>query len=243
MNQAGLLVKLSFAAFAFLMVSPFVASSQSIVISGLVKDSVTQEALSGATVYDKTSLTATQVDSSGYYSLSVHEGDELVYRYLGYRPVTYKVPGGSTNIFHIVEMASKREQLNAVTILGLTPYQADSADRIKDFKHYLDKPRYGLLSDMSAGTGLGLSLNLDYFTKESRRKRKFHKMFYQFEQDAFIDSRYTPQLVQKLTGLQGDSLTQFLYLFKPSYEFARYATDLEFWSWITMKYRLWIKQE
>lgn len=222
-----------------MITAPLTGQCQRVEISGYVKDSLTQAPLYPATIYNKTLLVAAHTDSTGYYIISAHYGDVLTFSYLGYSTEEYKVPFGLSNIMHTVQMTPKSEQLQAVTILGLTPYQADSLDRIKTFKNYLDKPRYGFLSDASVGTGVGLSLNLDYFSKESRRKRRFHKMYFKFEQDAFIDSRYTPELVKKLTGLEGDSLTMFLYRYKPAYDFTRYATDLEFWSWIISCYRNW----
>lgn len=238
MTRGGLVVKLSVV--LFMAWVPFAAFGQKVQVTGYVIDSLTQVPLFPATVFNQNSGVATFTDSTGYYVIPAQPGDQLMYSYLGYYSVTYRVPVALRTITHQVEMISKQEQLKTVTIKGLTPYQADSLERIKTFKHYMDKPDYPLVSDATVGTGFGLSLNLDRFSKGARQKRRFHKMFPQFEKDAFINSRYTPQLVEKLTGLTGDSLALFLYRFKPSYEFTRSGSDLEFWSWIMMQYKLWV---
>jgi len=60
-------------------------------ISGYVTDSLSSESLIGATVYDKTNMTAASTNRAGFYSLTLPEGRvELVYSYMGYR----------TQVFH-----------------------------------------------------------------------------------------------------------------------------------------------
>ena len=68
-------------------------------------------------------------------------------------------------------------------------------------------------------------------------------MYRQFEKDAFVDSRYTPKLVEQLTGMSGDSLRFFLFEVRPDYTFTRQAPDLLFWSWIVRKCRTWRKSK
>jgi hypothetical protein len=223
-----------------------------VVITGRITDIASHAPLYPATVLDKTTGEATYADSSGYYRIVTAPGDTLMYSYLGFYTQIYVVPVRLVRIIHDVQLISKREKLSEVEIRAITPYQRDSLDRIKTFKYFMDEQEAPLFDQRSHSMqhspdphyndAFGLELHpFSHFSREERRKRHFRKMFSQFEQDAFINSRYTPELVHKLTGLTGDSLSLFLYDYRPTYEFTRYASDLVFWSWIKIHYKSWIR--
>lgn len=214
-----------------------------VVITGKVVDTLTNLPLYPATVLNKTTGRSVYADSEGNYRIVVNEGDVLHFSYVGFYMEQYAVPKRLPRIIHNVFLMPKTEQLGELRVNALTPYGRDSLDRANTFKDYLDEPKTRLM-DRGANSegGFGVSFHpITYFSKAERNKRRFHKMFPEFEHDAFVDSRYTPQLVTKLTGLSGDSLTQFLHLFRPTYDYTRAATDLEFWSWIKKQYEDWIK--
>lgn len=244
-------IKLIIVSLILIYVFPAVSMAQ-VEISGYVTDSIKRTPLYPATVFDKTLGIAAFTDSSGYFHIVVKGDDELYFSYLGYYTIRYKVPRNLTNIIYNVQMLSKNEKLNEVTVRSLTSYQRDSLDRARTFGNYLDKPDINTINkeahslhdkpNPNYNNGFGIELNpFSLFSKKRKDKRKFGNMYNKMEQQSFIASRYTPDLVHKLTGLKGDSLSWFLYHYQPSYRFARYATDLEFWSWIKMKYKTWTK--
>lgn len=244
-------VKSLFAALIFIVALPVLCAGQ-VEISGYVSDSVTEAPLYPATVLDKTLGIASFTDSGGYYHIIVKGGDVLYFSYLGYYTIKYDAPRNLTNIIHNVKMVSKKEKLREVTIRSMTPYQRDSMDRAETFGDYLHQPRVHVVNkgahslhdvpNPNYNNGFGIELNpFSLFSGKEKNKRRFQKKFSEMEQQSFIASRYTPALVQKITGLKGDSLSWFLYHYQPSYRFARYATDLEFWSWIKIKYKAWTK--
>jgi hypothetical protein len=53
----------------------------------------------------------------------------------------------------------------------------------------------------------------------------------------FIDTRYTPELVTKLTGYTGDTMILFMNTYPMDYSFARAASDLELKMWIRNNYK------
>lgn len=211
------------------------------VITGRVQDAATGAPLYPATVLDTTSGVAVYADSAGYYRLEVRPGDAIRFSYLGFYSETFQVPVGLTRMIHDVKLISRKQKLQQVEVRAMTPYQQDSLERAQAFGDYMNQPDTRLLDRQPPETGgFGLTLHpFSYFSKGERRKRQFQKSFPQLEREAFIDSRYTPELVTRLTGLRGDSLRQFLYRFRPEYSFTRQASDLEFWSWIKMQYRAW----
>lgn len=233
------------------IIFPSAARSQ-VVITGTVRDAASHLPLYLTTVLNKRSGEVILADSTGYYYINARNGDTLTYSFLGYYTRTYVVPSGLLRIIHDVELTSRSHTLTEVEIKALTPYQRDSLDRLETFKHYLDQPATHMVDLKSHSVydvpnpnyndAFGISLDpFTLFSRKNRKKRRFGKMFPKFEQEAFINSRYTPGLVHQLTGLTGDSLALFLYKFRPSYKFTRISTDLVFWSWIKIQYHSWIK--
>jgi hypothetical protein len=215
-----------------------------VLITGTVVDTLSQYPLYPATVLDKTTGRSVYADSAGNYQIMVAPGDLLHFSYVGFYTQTYQVPLRLTRIIHNVFLMPRTQRLSEVRVNALTPYGKDSLDRATTFGDYLNAPKTRLMDregDHAEG-GFGVSFHpITYFSKAERNKRRFQKMFPNFENDAFIDSRYTPQLVTRLTGLTGDSLAQFLHQFRPAYDFTRAASDLEFWSWIKNQYKNWIR--
>lgn len=215
--------------------------AQSVIVQGHVTDFKTGAPLYPATIVNEATNRATYADSAGYYRITAKAGDVLSFSYLGFYTQKYTVQERLEYINHPVKLISKRQKLETVDIKALTPYQQDSLDRIRTFGHYLDLPVAHLLDkSSSASSGFGLVFHpFTYFSKAERRKRKFHKRYKQFEENAFIDSRYRSQLVQHLTGLSEDSLRQFMLHHRPSYGFTRTAGNLLFQSWIIRQCRSW----
>lgn len=237
--QSGTAEKLLYAAMVLLVLVPCHAYSQRLV-SGKVTDSLHGVPLYPATVINATSGRAVYTDSSGRYRIMAKNDDELQYRYLGFYVKKYIVPAGLTPVVHDVVLISKRVTLQTLEVQALTPYEQDSVARIRTFGHYLGLPVVPLFGGSTSGIGITMH-PITYFSKGERRKRRFHKMYKQFEKDAFIDSRYTRKLVHRLTGMTGDSLRIFMFKVRPDYEFTRHAADLLFWSWILHKYKAWRK--
>ncbi len=217
----------------------FQAHSQRL-ITGTVTDSIHGVPLYPATVINSTSGRAVYTDSSGNYRIMAKSHDELQYRYLGFYPKKYTVPAGLTPLIHDVVLISKRIKLKTLEVQALTPYQQDSVARIKTFGHYLSLPVVPLFGGPTSGIGVSMH-PITYFSTGERRKRRFHKRYKQYEKDAFVDSRYTRELVHRLTGMTGDSLRIFMYQVRPDYSFTRHAPDLLFWSWILHQYKAWGK--
>lgn len=244
---------LAFVTAMILMIAvPRISAAQQVVIEGYVTDSITHNPLYPATILNKTMGVAAFTDSSGYYKLRANNGDEINFSFLGYFTLTYVVPLGLTNIIHNIELIPKAERLKGVTVRSLTPYQLDSLNRANTFRQYLDQQRVQTINtrahshndvpNRNYNDAFGIELNpFSLFSKRNKNKRSFEQKYPQMEQEAFIHSRYTPELVKKLTGLSGDSLSLFMYENSPDYHFTRHASDLEFWSWIKIRYKAWLK--
>src|SRR6202008_1239377 len=83
----------------------------------------------------------------------------------------------------------------------------------------------------------------ELFSKTAKRTYAFQKNFAEGEIEKFIDTRYTPALVTKMTVLTGDSIGHFMYAYPMAYDFARTATDLEVKMWVRSNFREWQKKQ
>lgn len=222
---------------------------QDILVTGKVTGQESGYPLYPATITDLRSGTAAYADDSGRYRILTAGGDTLRVSYLGFYSRTFRVPAGLTRVTHDFQLTARTEKLKTLEVQALTPYARDSLDRISTFSDYLSKPEVPGVRMMEHSrdphsgipAGLGITLHpFTYFSRDEKRKRRFHRMYSEFERKAFVESRYTPRLVARLTGLSGDSLGMFLARYEPGYDFCRSATDLEFWSWIKIRYASWV---
>ncbi|GAA4309430.1 carboxypeptidase-like regulatory domain-containing protein [Compostibacter hankyongensis] len=214
------------------------------VLSGRVLEKGSDRVLYPATVFNKTAGTLGMTDQGGNYHIVARKGDEVFFSYLGYKTDSLTIKGtesAPTDIY--LEVSS--QELPEVEIGGLTDYQRDSLQRRQLFHEYLDKPPVKLVDNERSpkNNDAGFGLVLHPFTRAAeKKKRRFLEQYAVFEQNAFIDSRYTADLVTRLTGLSGDALHAFMQARRPPYGFARISSDLEFQSWIKQQYEDYIRK-
>ena len=61
------------------------------------------------------------------------------------------------------------------------------------------------------------------------------------EQEMYVNSVYTPSLVNKVTRLDGDSLRLFMQYYRPEYSFIKNASDYDIYAEIKKHYGTFIK--
>jgi hypothetical protein len=124
-----------------------------------------------------------------------------------------------------------------------TPYQKDSAEMAALYSDQLNaaapiKPGF---SNANGGGFTGLIGGaVQKVSRSYKQKKRFRKNFENDEEQKFIDTRYTPELVTKLTGLAGDTLAIFMNTYPMEYKFARTASDLELKMWIRDNYKSYL---
>lgn len=123
-------------------------------------------------------------------------------------------------------------------------FQVDSADRMiiyhKVLKDVADQSRMDM-SVSSNGVGMGglVTKLARIISGQQKREKAFVKDLVEDQQYRFISLRYTPQLVETLTGLSGDTASLFMVQNPMPYDYARAASDLEVKMWIRTQYRAW----
>lgn len=133
-----------------------------------------------------------------------------------------------------VRINTKYKMLKPVTVFTNT-YQQDSAENRMEYSRIFDYEKPGIHSSYEEGGPAGLDLDA-LINALNRTKRKenlaFQKRLIEEEEDKFVKYRFSPKLVHRITGLSGDTLTRYMKLYTPSYEFIAESTLTEFYQYI-----------
>ena len=121
-------------------------------------------------------------------------------------------------------------------------YSKDSAENRaiyhKAFRTVNEHPTVGFANGLAV-TGLFSELAYRVSGKKKHAKTLLQNITAN-QNDHFIDSRYTPELTSRLTGLSGDTLAFFMNAYPMPFDYARAASELEFKMWIRDNYRDWV---
>lgn len=192
------------------------------VIWGYLKDSATGEAIVMASVKNNQSKQTVMTNSKGRFSLAVSPNQLLSFSAVGYHfdtiyySSTYLLQ--DTLQLHLASLVTSLGNVT-VTTRGMSRYQLDSIQRHQDFFQSMGSSPLPTISP--ANYGAGVALNIDRFSKREKRKRKAIDYFTESEQEAYINYRYTAELVAKYTGLKEDTLLVFMGKSRPSWEWLR----------------------
>lgn len=224
-------------AFAFLLLS---SNAWTQTLTGVISEHNGNEAMAGVVVVNRSLNLSTMTDEKGKYAIKAMKGNEIVISYLGYNSISFLMPAAE-DVYRNIWLKKNLIALNEVQIRpDYTPYQLDSMARRSLYNEALSRERVSssvLGSIMSPATAVA-----EQFSKKAKQRHRFQKNYWKWEDQKFIDTRYTSDMVQNLTGLYGDSLANFMNAYPIAAEYARTATDLELKMWVKYNYRQWQKQ-
>ncbi|MFM9020600.1 MAG: hypothetical protein ACKOOA_04665, partial [Sediminibacterium sp.] len=192
-------------------------------VRGQLTDSATREPIVLASVKNTVSGVTVMTNSKGYFSLPVAAGQLLSFAAVGYHfdTVYYTRTLLLQDTLQLQLSALVVTSLGNVTVTarGWSKYQLDSMQRQQDFFKAMGRSPLPTLSQ--ANSGAGIALNIDRFSKREKRKRNAIRFFDDNEKEAYINYRYTPELVAKYTGLKDEKLQEFMGKSRPSWEWLR----------------------
>jgi len=188
-------------------------------VQGRIYSAITDSVIPAATVYNKKLKMARYAARDGSYRIFADEGDTLIFSAAGFIPDTVPV------LFHLlltpydVTLARKVILLESVKVTS--SYQKDSMER-HNYYEAIFKKQPGITGYNGPEKGFGVVLSpLSYFSNASKQKRVLKRRLLLQDQEDYIDRAFPKEWVQRLTGLEGDSLHLFLYSYRPSYAFCR----------------------
>jgi len=169
-------------------------------------------------------------DIRGQFNIKAAIGDILVTNYVGYKSDTVKI---NNQTFITIKLKQEALTLGEVIINGnrLTPLQRYLKNQIE----YKEIYRIGNDKDIffagggfnNAGIGLNIDALYSAFSKEGKYARRMQATLTNDYHTDVVDSRFTKELVSKVTGYQGKQLEDFIVSNKPSYEFVVDASDYD----------------
>lgn len=214
-----------------------------VTVTGTILDKENKLVLPYATITNKSTGRRTYSDKGGFYKITAGPKDVIVFSFLGYKSDSIVVMQSGGTETRDISLTVETRQLHSVEVgAQYTPYQLDSINRREQFSYILDKRDMPLAG---GNTPVGAGIVFSPFTRYSRsekQKREFKKIFAKAEQERYIDSRYTPQFVSKVTSLTGDSLVLFMRDNYPDYNSIRVMQTEDLIYWITDRYRAWKKK-
>jgi len=205
-------------------------------VSGMVTDKKNGQPLAGAWVSTSKANTITGIQ--GEFSMSVVKtGDTLRVKMQGYK--LYVLPLNSANNKNIqIGLDAAIIELNEVHVSAKRDRVKDSLNNRKMFaKEFNSSPPK--LKDMIAVSGsnagllpvAGITIVPSQFiralTYKHSREYKFKKVLIRDEQNRYIDSRFSENLVSMITNLKGDSLLDFMDKYRPGIEQIKKMSDYD----------------
>ncbi|MGJ7032231.1 hypothetical protein [Niabella hirudinis] len=193
----------------------------------------------GASVTNLTTGKVIQASSSGSYVIEAKNRDIVVFSFTGLTSDTVKVEEQLLKTGYDVGLTADPHTLRNVTVTS--NYQLDSLERREQYGKYFEKGP-GITGGNRPTDGFGISISpISHFSKKSREQRKFRKKLIKNEKEAYIDYVFSPIRVSRLTGLKGDSLSRFLYQYRPSYQLARSLDHTNMTTYINDRYKEFIR--
>jgi hypothetical protein len=212
--------------------------AQTFKVRGTVYDSSRLNPMEFVSVLS-TAGNGTVTNAEGYYEIEVSEKDSIWFSYLNKPTVKFPVLKMTNPLAFDISLQVNIPVLREVKIRQKN-YKQDSIRNREDYAKIFnyDKPRVKTVSPQyGAAVGFDLDELINMFRfKRNRSMSSFQKRLLAQEQEKFVEHRFTKALVRRLTSLDGDSLDNFMRVYRPSYSFTLTAGDYEFQQYIKVAF-------
>lgn len=211
-------------------------------LTGKIYRKNSTEALVSVSIHNISAQRYDLSEESGSYRIQVVPGDHVSFSSVGYIADTITVTAAMLTADYPVYLDVRAQTLAAARVGQFSNYQLDSMDRRKEYAWVYDHGNTPRMEHERKGDGVGVTLNIfrNASSKEKQRE-KLEKRLEKEEQDYYIDSRYNKDIITKYTHLKGDSLTNFMQKYRPSYDYCRKAANVDILVYINDSYKQYIK--
>ncbi|UYQ93160.1 carboxypeptidase-like regulatory domain-containing protein [Chitinophaga horti] len=218
------LIRYTAALFLMLALGMQYASAQ-VRISGMIVDAESQAGLPSVSVWAVKGKYGAISNETGRFFIQAMPGDTLEFTMVSYIKHDFVVPGisGTFNI------PLKRQifNLGGVAVRGKN-HRQDSLSMREEYGKYFDYRRpnaMDVLKTLPSNPITALSYMIP--NKDRKRKEAFGKQLQYWEKEKFVDYRYSPELVNRMTKLDGPELDTFMQRYRPSYQFLENGTEYD----------------
>ena len=186
---------------------------------GKVYEAFTDSVIATVNIFNTRTKSSIRSGADGSYSLSAAEGDIIIFSASGFKPDTITVSFSLLLTRFDLSLHKQIVLLKEIKVTG--SYRNDSLNRRNYYSHIYAK-QAGITGRNRPADGIGVTLSpISFFSKESKQKRTLRKRLEKEEKESFIDHSFPLVWVKSITGLNGDSLSLFMYRYRPSYSFCR----------------------
>lgn len=215
------------------------------ILNGVVMDLEKSEPVSYATLTNLRTEMATQAGAKGDFKLEAKAGDRVKVQRLGVESTVFTVTEEMFSSYQRVFVQYTMGTLAEVNVTTLTPYQRDSLYRDSLYRPVLarekDKAEF-VITPVGVLVTNPISSWVQYLVPKPRQKWKFQKNFAKWEEQKFIETVYTAEIVTDVTGLRGDSCAHFMNIYPIPLQMARTTKETELKSWIKANYNDWVSK-
>jgi len=214
--------------------------AQQVKLNGMVVDADTKTGLPLVTIINKRSQTGAMTNETGRFLIEAMPGDTIEFSMLSYykKEIVTPLEASSFNIY----LNKRIFGLQQINVRGKN-YHNDSLATREEYGKYFNYKKPGamdVLKTLPANPVTALSYLVP--SKTRKRKEQFHEQLLYWEKEKFIDYRYSPELVAKMTKLESPELDSFMLHYRPGYNFLQNATDYDLLLYIKQSFEQY-KQE
>lgn len=187
-------------------------------LNGRVYEAFTDSIITGVNVFNTNTKASARTGHDGAFKIPAAEGDIIIFSASGYKTDTITV---SFNLLLTrFDLSLHRDIISLKEIKVSGSYSADSLNRRNYYSKIYNQP--GITGRNRPADGFGITLSpASFFSKESKQERALRRRLEKEEKERFIDHSFPLPWVKTLTGLDGDSLSLFMYHYRPAYSFCR----------------------
>ena len=210
-------------------------------VTGRIYDKKRDRVLASVTVKNYTQKIVRTSDFGGNYKINASLDDVIIFSSVSYLPDTIRVTSFMLDNTNDVSLDQSPELLQSVTVGEYDNYQLDSLNRREEYQKFYESKKAKLIDKEPSG-GFGIKLSpATFFSKGEKQKRELLERLKDNEEQYYIDYRFAPTYVSRLTSLQGDSLHSFMLKYRPTYKLARKSSQEDMFLYINDNFQLFKK--
>lgn len=219
-----------------------------ITISGTVYDSSKLYAVPDVYVYSSSGARAI-TDSTGDYHINASENDSISFFYNGKSTIKFPVKSmvnyTAFDISLQVKVKQKYKLMSPVTVFT-NSYLQDSMQNREEYSQVFGNSKSGFRSTYEPGGAAGVDVDalIGMFQfRKNKQRLAFQNRLVDQEEENYIDYRFSPRTVTRVTGLKGEELKKYRQLYRPSYFFVVNSTLTQFYEYILQTSYAFKKEE
>ncbi len=228
-------------------------------VNGVVLDEITKLPVANARVY--TSDITILADQNGGFSLNnIRFGDTVTISHIGYQSYFFKHLVSRQDTIKIL-LKNNTIAVQEVVIQRKRNYTLDSLNRRKEYASVFNykAPKFKdifvnkyssasnhytpLQNSTSSLVSINLLSAIHLIGKNKTPESKLQKRLLKEEEESFLDQKFSKEMVQSITALEGDSLQSFMIQYRPTSEKSRQMTEYQMMVYIKESYGKFMKKD